>query len=291
MLNDERLDALLPRQMAQRAEEIGVGKAGLDAATTFVLAVLAGAFIALGALFATTVTAGASGALPYGIVRLLAGLAFCLGLILVVVGGAELFTGNALIVMAWASGKLSAARVLRNWIVVFAGNLAGSVATAVVVFVSGQYLFGGGSVGAAALAIGRSKVELGLAQAVALGMLCNALVCLAVWLTLSARSTTDRILAILFPISAFVAAGFEHSVANMYFIPLALFIKDFGGSELWMAIGQSPEHFASLTWAAFVFRNLLPVTIGNVIGGAGMVGVVYWFVYLRPWVRRAGAEP
>jgi formate transporter len=236
------------------------------------------------------VTAGASGTLPYGIVRLLAGLTFCLGLILVVVGGAELFTGNALIVMAWASGKLSAARVLRNWIIVFAGNLAGSVATAIVVFVSGQYLFGGGSVGAAALAIGRSKVELGFVQAVALGMLCNALVCLAVWLTLSARSTTDRVVAILFPISAFVAAGFEHSVANMYFIPIALLIKDFGAAELWIAIGQSREHFASLTWAAFVFRNLLPVTIGNMFGGAGMVGAVYWFVYLRPSVHRAGTD-
>src|SRR5687767_10845039 len=177
--NDSRFDALLPPQMAVRAEEIGVAKARLDATTTFVLGVLAGAFIAMGAIFTTTILAG-TGALPYGIVRLLAGLVFCVGLVLVVVGGAELFTGNTLIVMAWASGRLTLARVLRNWTIVFAGNFAGAVATAAAVFVSRQYAFGAGAVGAAALNIAQAKVQLGFTQAVALGMLCNALVCLAV---------------------------------------------------------------------------------------------------------------
>ena len=285
--HDAAFDALLPPEMAHRAEQIGVAKANRDAATTFVLAGLAGAFIAMGAIFATTVSAGSAGALPYGVARLLIGLVFSLGLILVVVGGAELFTGNTLIVMAWASRKLTLAQLLRNWALVFIGNLAGALATAAIVFVSQQHTFGGGSVGVAALNIARAKVELGFAQAIALGMLCNALVCLAVWLSLSARTTGDRILAVLFPISAFVAAGFEHSVANMYFIPAAILIKDFASVDFWIAIAQTADGYASLTWSAFVVRNLVPVTIGNIIGGAGMVGAVYWFVYLR---RRSGTS-
>jgi formate transporter FocA len=280
--NDSTLDAVLPPDMAVRAEAIGVRKAHDDAPTTFTLAVLAGAFISLGAVFATTVTAGTAGVMAYGVVRLLAGLVFSVGLILVVVGGAELFTGNTLIVMAWASRKITSAAVLRNWSIVFAGNAVGALATAGLVFVAGQHEFGGGAVGAAALAIARAKVELGFAQAVALGTLCNGLVCLAVWLSLSARSTADRILAVVFPISAFVAAGFEHSVANMYFIPIGLLIRDFAPPEFWNAIGQSATQYTALTWGAFAYRNLLPVTIGNVIGGAGLVGGVYWFIYLRP---------
>ena len=274
-------DALMPPQMAQRAEETGAAKASLDAGTTLVLAVLAGAFIALGAAFSTTVVAGTSEATPYGVVRLLAGLVFSLGLVLVIVGGAELFTGNALIVMAWASGRLPLARLIRNWALVFAGNLAGALATAAIVFASGQYAFGGGAVGAAALEIARAKMDFGFVQAVALGMLCNALVCLAVWLTLSARSTTDRILAIVFPISAFVALGFEHSVANMYFIPVALLIKDLAPEEFWIAIAQGREQYQAIGWTTMWSRNLVPVTLGNVLGGAGMVGAAYWFVYLR----------
>lgn len=278
-------DALLPPDMALRAEDAGVRKATLDAMSTLVLAVLAGAFIALGAVFSTTVTAGSAGVVPYGIARLLAGLVFCLGLVLVIVGGAELFTGNALIVMAWASRKLSLARVLRNWALVFAGNLAGAVATAAIVYLSGQHTFGGGAVGATALAIARGKVDLGFTQALALGILCNGLVCLAVWLTLSARTTTDRILAIVFPISAFVAAGFEHSVANMYFIPIGLLIKEGAPPDFWIGIGQMAGDYDRLTWTAMVTRNLVPVTIGNVIGGGLMVGAVYWFIYLRPGRR------
>ena len=187
----------------------------LDAVSLFVLAVLAGAFISLGAIFATTVSAG-TGDLAFGLVRLMAGLAFSLGLILVIVGGAELFTGNALIVMAWASRKVSSALLLRNWVIVFAGNFVGALATVSVMFVSGQYTFGNGSVGLAALTIGNAKAGLDFMPAVVLGVMCNALVCLAVWLAFSARTTTDRILAIVPPIAAFVAIGFEHSVANMY---------------------------------------------------------------------------
>jgi formate/nitrite transporter len=287
-----RLDALLPPEMAARAEDVGGRKARLDALSLFVLAVLAGAFIALGAIFATTVSAG-TGDLPYGVVRLLAGLAFSLGLILVIVGGAELFTGNTLIVMAWASGKVSSRLVFRNWAIVYVGNLVGALGTAVVMFVAGQYAFGNGSVGLAALAIGNAKAGLDFVPAIALGMMCNALVCLAVWLSFSARTTSDRILAIVPPIAAFVAAGFEHSVANMYFIPEAIAIRSAAPEAFWRATGRAPADFPNVTLGGFI-ANLVPVTIGNVIGGAVMVGIVYWFVYLREprsRDRRIGSTP
>jgi formate/nitrite transporter len=271
------IDALLPAEMALKAEQIGVRKAQMPALTMFVLAILAGAFIAMGALFATTVAAGTSGVLAYGVARLLVGLVFCVGLILVVVGGAELFTGNNLIVMAWAGRKVTTAALLRNWVIVYLGNMVGSLGTAVLVFLGRQYTFGGGAVGAAALTIANSKVHLGFVQAIALGILCNTLVCLAVWMSFSARSTIDRIAAIIFPISAFVAAGFEHSVANMYFIPIGLLIKTFDPT---FAAGAQID-LSRLTWVSFLYNNLLPVTIGNIIGGGVLVAAVYWFVFLR----------
>lgn len=272
-----RIDALLPAEMARRAEYIGVSKAETPLVKMFSLAVLAGAFIALGAVFATTIAAGTAAAMPFGITRLLTGLVFCLGLILVIVGGAELFTGNNLIVMAWASGKVSTTALMRNWIVVYLGNFVGSVGTAAMVLISKQYLFGGGVVGTTALAIANGKVSLGFVQAIALGILCNALVCLAVWLSFSARSTIDKIAAIIFPITAFVAAGFEHSVANMYFVPMGLMIKDFDPGFA----ASSGLELTRLTWGDFLINNLLPVTIGNIIGGTVLVAAIYWFIFLR----------
>jgi formate/nitrite transporter len=265
--------------MARRAEEVGVRKSGLDAVTAFTLAVLAGAFIALGGVFATTALAGA-GTAPWGAIRVLAGAAFSVGLVLVVVGGAELFTGNSLIVMAWANRRVSTAALLRNWLIVFAGNFVGAAGTAALVYLAGTHRGGGGAFGATALAIAGAKVELGFTQAVALGVLCNALVCLAVWLTLSARTTADRILAVVPPISAFVASGFEHSVANMYFVPFGLLIAGLDPAFAARA-GLPGLAMPGLTWSAFLARNLLPVTIGNVLGGGVLVGLTYWFVYLR----------
>ncbi len=288
-VNTINIDALLPPEMAQRAEALGVRKSALPLFTMFSLAVLAGAFIGLGAMLATV--AGVAGmpikdasgavtlstALPFGLTRILVGLVFCLGLILVVVGGAELFTGNNLIVMAWASRKISSAALLRNWVVVYLGNFVGAVATAVIVYIGKEYTFGSNAIGVNALTIANSKVHLGFLQAIALGILCNALVCLAVWMSYSARSTIDRIAAIIFPITAFVAAGFEHSVANMYFIPMGLFIKDFDASFA----ASTNLDLSGLTWGTFLVNNLLPVTIGNIIGGAVLVAAVYWSVYLR----------
>jgi formate/nitrite transporter len=218
--------------------------------------------------------------LPFGVGRLLAGLVFCLGLVLVVVGGAELFTGNALIVMAWAAGEVRLREMLRVWLIVYIGNFAGAVGTAVLVFLSGQYLAGDGKVAEAVLKLALGKATLPLDRAFFLAILCNVLVCLAVWLSLGARSTGDKILAVVFPVSAFVAAGFEHSVANMYLVPLGLFVKMWGPASLWTQVPGGEMAYAALTWTGF-WLNLVPVTIGNIIGGGGLVGAVYWFVYLR----------
>lgn len=266
------VDALLPAAIARKAEEVGVAKANMDAMRLLALAILAGAFISLGAMAATTMWTGLDEVVPFGLARILGGLVFALGLILVVLGGAELFTGNNLMVMAAASRRIGLAALLRAWSIVFVGNLIGAVATALLVFLAGHHLLADGAVGQKAFAIGAAKVDLPIVRAFFMGVLCNVLVCLAVWLCYGAHSTTDKLLAILFPIAAFVAAGFEHSVANMYFIPQAMMIQQWA-PELTAA---APP--ISLGWLA---TNLLPVTIGNIIGGGLFVGLVYWFIYLR----------
>jgi len=278
-MNSSIPDALLPPEMARKAEDVGISKAQMGAVKTLALAVLAGAFIAFGAVFSTIVTSGST--MDYGVTKLLGGLAFSLGLILVVVGGAELFTGNNLMIMAWAGKKIKTSRVLRNWALVYVGNLVGSISIVILIFLSGHYLFGDGQTGLNMLNIAEAKCELGFFQAISLGILCNILVCLAIWLCLSAKSAHGKILSIIFPITAFVAAGFEHSVANMYFIPMGILVKDFGSPDLWNAIQSSAQHYESLTWSNFFLINLLPVTIGNIIGGTAFVGLAYWFIYLR----------
>lgn len=273
------MDALLPDDIAETAENTGVKKANMPAMKTFMLAVLAGAFIAFGAIFAITVTSGS--ALPYGLTKLVSGLCFSLGLILVILSGAELFTGNNLVIMAWANKRIGFKKLMRNWAIVYLGNLFGALSIVVLMFFSEQYTFNEGAVGLNALRIAEAKCSIGFVQGIALGILCNILVCLAVWLCFSAKSVSGKILAIIFPITAFVAAGFEHSVANMYFIPKGLFLKSFAGDKFWNSIESSPDSFQHLNWENFLVVNLLPVTIGNIIGGAFMVGLVYWFIYLR----------
>ncbi|MEK6220865.1 MAG: formate transporter FocA [Chloroflexota bacterium] len=279
-LKNFSIDALLPKEMAEKAEETGIVKANYGPRRLIVLGILAGAFIGLGAIFATTVSTGSS-ELPYGVGKLLSGLVFSLGLILVIVGGAELFTGNNLIVMAWASKKISTKKLLRNWIYVYIGNFIGSIGTALLLFYSGQYTFAGGAVGLTALNIANEKTSLGFIEAISLGILCNALVCLAVWLAMSARTTTDKIMAVIFPITAFVAAGFEHSIANMYFISIGQLIKSGAPDSFWTTINKVPSEFAAISWKNMVIINLVPVTLGNIIGGTLLVGAVYWTLYLR----------
>ena len=273
------IDTMVPLEMAMRAEQSGMRRAAMDPLTVFVLSLMGGAFVAFGAIFATTVSAGAGG-FSYGVTRLLVGIVFSAGLIMVVVGGAELFTGNNLIVMAWASGKVKSRAVLLNWLLAFTGNCIGAIVTAGLVFWSTQYTFGAGSVGSVALATANAKASLAPMPAFTLGILCNALVCIAVWMCFSARTNIDRVVTIIPPIAAFAAAGFEHCIANAYFIPLGLFIKAGAGDQFWQSIGKTAADFPDLTWANF-FGNLVPVTAGNIVGGSLMVGAVYWFVYLR----------
>ncbi len=256
------LDAVPPPRIAHLVEEVGVKKANLPLTQTVMLGILAGAFIAFGGMFFTTVVTGSG--LGYGPTRMLGGIAFSLGLILVVVGGAELFTGNNLIVMAWADRKVGLGQLMRNWGLVFIGNLIGSVGTALMMHWSGALAAGGGAVGETAMAIAQGKVALDPLQAFFRGILCNTLVCLAVWLCFAAHTVPGKVVAILFPIAAFVALGFEHSVANMYLITIG-----------WL-------HGAPGIDIAGFLTNMIPVTLGNIVGGGVFVALVYWVVYLRP---------
>lgn len=270
------VDAFTPKEIAARIETVGISKSVNDPARVFALAMLAGAFIAFGAVFFTLVTYDAS-AVAAGLMRLIGGLVFCLGLILVVVAGAELFTGNNLIVMAYVDGKVSLKQLLTNWGIVFIGNFVGAVGVLFLIYFSGHWNIGDGAVGAKALAIANAKVNLSWTEAFTRGILCNILVCLAVWLCFAGRTVVDKVLAIIFPITAFVAMGFEHSVANMYFISAGLFAKT--QPELVQLAG--PINLENLTLSGFLLNNLLPVTLGNIIGGSVFVGLFYWFIYLR----------
>ena len=255
------IDAYQPKEIAARVEKAGIAKANAGLLQLFTLALLAGAFIAFGAMFYTVTVTGSE--LGLGPTRFLGAVAFSLGLILVIVGGAELFTGNNLIVIAWADGKISLAALLRNWAIVYCGNLAGALATAAMMAVSGALEIGGGAVAATATGIVDGKLALTPLEAFFRGILCNVLVCLAVWLCFAARSVTDKVFAILFPIAGFVAIGFEHSVANMYLIPVGM-----------MTTG-------TYDIAGFI-GNLIPVTLGNIVGGGVFVALVYYLVYIRP---------
>ncbi|MFO1295281.1 MAG: formate/nitrite transporter family protein [Rubrivivax sp.] len=263
------LDAFSPREIAQRVSEVGVAKARLPLLTLALLGVLAGAFIGLGAMMYTLVASDAT--LGFAASRLVGGLAFSLGLVLVSVAGAELFTGNNLLAMAWAGGRITSAEVLRNWAVVCTANFAGAAALALLVAWSGHGAMNSGAVGGAAVRIALAKAELDPGTAFVRGVLCNVLVCMAVWMALAGRSVTDKVLAIVFPITAFVAAGFEHSVANMYFFPLAMLLGAPIGAQAMAA-------------------NLLPVIAGNIAGGSVLVALVYWVIYLRGSGSVQGAD-
>jgi formate transporter len=274
-----KMDSLLPAEMAIKAESIGVAKANMSMSKTLVLGILAGAFIAFGSIFFTTATTAST--MSYGVTRLVGGLCFSLGLVLVIVGGAELFTGNNLIIMAWANKKVSTLQVLRNWGLVYLGNFIGALFIVVLMLLAKQYQSASGMVGLNLLNIAKVKCELSFTQAVASGVLCNILVCLAVWLCFSSSSITGKIVSIVFPITAFVSSGFEHSIANMYFVPKAIILLNLNDPVITSLIAESGNNYEAITWSNFLLNNLLPVTLGNIIGGAVLVGLVYWFVYLR----------
>ena len=264
-------DAFSPKEIAERVENVGVAKARLPLLSMFMLGVLAGGFIGLGALYYVLVISDHT--LGFAAARVLGGVCFSLGLLLVVVAGAELFTGNNLLVMAWADGKLSSWDVLRNWIVVCTANFIGALGLATIVFLSGHTGMNAGAIGKTYLSIAAAKVSLPFWTAFFSGVMCNLLVCMAVWMTLAGRSVIDKMIAIVFPISAFVAAGFEHSIANMYVIPLAMMLKA-AGAEL------PPGGDAIGAWG--LANNLVPVIAGNLVGGSVLVALVYHVIYRWP---------
>lgn len=253
------LDAYSPARIAERVEAAGVAKARLPVVQTLALATLAGAFIAFGGMF--YLVAMTEPAIGFGPSRVLGGICFSLGLVLVSIAGAELFTGNSLMVMAWVDRRISGGELARNWALVLGGNTIGAVGAALLFALADSAALGGGKLGELVGAIGRGKTALTWEVALVRGLLCNALVCLAVWLSLAARDVTGRVLAIVFPISAFVALGFEHSIANLFFLPLALLLGAEG-----VSLGGT-------------LHNLAWVTAGNVVGGAGFVGLAYWVCY------------
>ncbi|MHC1741239.1 MAG: formate/nitrite transporter family protein [Anaerolineaceae bacterium] len=274
-LAESKSPYLTPREMTLKAEEIAVDKSRLSIRKLLLLGILAGAYIALGAVFSSVAVTGMSGVWPYGITRISAGLTFSLGLILVVVGGAELFTGNNLMIIALLHRKITLSALIRNWGWVYLGNLIGSVLIALFVIFSRMYTFANGELGKSILNIANNKTHFTFIQAIALGILCNILVCLAVWLTYSTQSTSGKIIAILFPITAFIAAGFEHSVANMYVLSVGLFLKSIDPTF----VSSLNLNLSTLTWGNALINNLLPVTIGNILGGSGFVGLVYYLIY------------
>ena len=279
-MNFNQFDSLLPPQMAERAAEIGLGKATKDPVKSFLLAISAGIHIGIAFIFYTTVTTGAS-EMAWGMTRLIGGIAFSLGLILVVVTGGELFTSSVLTLVARASGKISWGMLFKNWGIVYIGNMIGAILLVGCMLVTKQYMFDGGQVGLNAMAISQHKLHHGFFQAMALGVMCNVLVCIAVWMTFSGRTLTDKIMVMILPVAMFVSAGFEHCIANMFQVPMAIGIKNFAPAEFWQMTGANIADYADLNMMGFIVDNLIPVTLGNIIGGGLFVGMWYWLIYLR----------
>lgn len=265
------LNAYSPAEIQDSVETVGVKKATLPLLPSFMLSVMAGGSIGLGALYYTIVASDAD--LSFATIRVVGGLVFSLGLALVLVAGAELFTGNNLIVMAWASGKISTRQVLRNWTIVYCGNLVGSIGLVILVLFSHHLDMNGGRIGLTVLNTAVAKISPDVVTLFFKGILCNVLVCLGVWLAYAGRSVTDKIVGLMLPVSAFVAAGFEHCIANMYFLPMAWLLTE---------MGKIPAGFdASVITINGIIHNLVPVTLGNIVGGSGFVGLAYWVIYRR----------
>lgn len=281
MKAENKIDELLPHQITEKADEIAYSKATKAFLSAFYLAITAGMFISLAFVFYITVTTGTQD-MPWGITKLVGGLAFSMGLLLVVVVGGELFTSSTLTLIAKASHRITTARMLKNWAVVYFGNYIGATFLVFLIFFAGLYNADNGQWGLNALQIAQHKLHHSFTEAVALGILCNIMVCLAIWMAFGARTITDKMFAVLLPVAMFVASGFEHSIANMFMIPTGIMIQYFAPIEFWSSIGKSPSDFADINSMNFIFNNLIPVTIGNIIGGGVIVGLMHWMIYLRP---------
>jgi len=273
-------DLLLPSEMAKVAEDAGVYKATKHPFTTFFLAITAGVFISIAFAFYITATTGTA-TVPWGLAKLVGGICFSLGLMLVVVCGADLFTSTVLTVVAKASGRISWLQLARNWIIVYIGNFIGAIFFVVLIWFAGQYMVANGAWGLNVLQTADHKMHHTFIEAVCLGILANLMVCMAVWMSYSGRSLLDKMFAMVLPVAMFVASGFEHSIANMFLVPMAIIIKDFATPEFWQATGASADQFTHLTVSHFITDNLIPVTLGNIIGGGLLVGLTYWVIYLR----------
>jgi formate transporter len=272
-----------PQTIAETvALTVGVGKTTSPWVTVFVLGILAGAYIGFGGLLSTAVSFDLAETMGIGFQKFLAGTAFSVGLMLVVIAGAELFTGNNLMLSSAMAGKITFSTMSARWTVVWIANLVGSIVLALILYFSGLWKTGNGALGSSAVAIAYLKVNLTFVEVLVRAIGCNWLVCLAVWMALAARQTVGKIFAIYFPIMAFVAIGFEHVVANMYFIPAGIFLHNWAGIAAPAAYDP-----ASLNWISFLWKNMVPATIGNIIGGGVFVGMSYWGAYLRPFSKTA----
>ncbi|MBJ7220523.1 MULTISPECIES: formate transporter FocA [unclassified Brenneria] len=280
MKADNPFTLLLPAAMAKVAEDAGVYKATKQPWTTFYLAITAGVFISIAFVFYITSTTGTS-TIPFGIAKLIGGICFSLGLMLVVVCGADLFTSTVLTVIAKASGRITWKQLACNWVNVYIGNLIGALFFVALIWFSGEHMVANGAWGLNVLQTAEHKLEHTFVEALCLGILANLMVCLAVWMSYSGRTLTDKMFAMILPVAMFVASGFEHSIANMFMVPMGIVIKNFAEPEFWHAIGMAPSQFEHLTVSHFISSNLIPVTIGNIIGGGLLVGLTYWVIYLR----------
>jgi len=267
-----------PKSIAEIvASKVGVGKVTSPWFTVFILGILAGAYIGFGGMLSTSVTFDMAPIAGIGFKKFMAGSVFSVGLILVVIAGAELFTGNNLMISSVMTKDITFGNMTKRWILVYVANFIGSIVLALMLYFSGLWKTGNGAMGAAAVGVAYGKVNLTFMEALIRAVGCNWLVCLAVWMALAARQVISKIWAIYFPIMAFVAMGFEHCVANMYFIPAGIFLHSWANVPAPLAFDP-----ASLHWTSFLWKNLLPVTIGNIIGGAVFVGMSYWSAFLRP---------
>ncbi|MCG6201441.1 formate transporter FocA [Psychromonas antarctica] len=281
MQAENKIDELLPHQITEKADNIAFSKATKAFLSSFYLAITAGMFISLAFVFYVTVTTGSQD-LAWGVKNFIGGIAFSLGLLLVVVVGGELFTSNTLTLIAKASQRITTMQMLKNWSVVYFGNFVGAIFLVLLMFLAGMYKADHGQWGLTALMVAQHKLHHTFTEAVALGILCNIMVCLAIWMAFGARTITDKMFAVLLPVAMFVASGFEHCIANMFMVPTGILIQHFATAEFWSSIGQDASTFKDLSIYNFIFHNLIPVTIGNIIGGGVIVGLMHWMIYLRP---------
>lgn len=277
---------MLPHNIAEKAGEIAYKKATKSPLSAFYLAITAGMFIAIAFVFYITVTTGAQ-ALPWGIKNVIGGIAFSLGLLLVVVVGGELFTSSTLTLIAKASGRITTLQMLKNWVIVYFGNYVGATFLVALIFISGLYNADHGQWGLNVLNVSQHKLHHTFIEAVALGTLCNIMVCLAIWMAFGSTTVTDKMFAVLLPVAMFVASGFEHSIANMFMVPMGILIQNYASPEFWVAIGRSASEFSDINASNFIINNLIPVTIGNIIGGGVIIGLMHWMIHLRPMQKNS----